>query len=297
MRKTTLVFLLALAAAVLACGAAFATVHIGELAITDQPFRSTMHVIEGSLPKFTADAPKDGLVEQLNGIVGRFYNEVMTAANPQNSGGAYPPIHFAYDVFDSGRILSVLLHGSANAGNTESHLVRTIVLDRRTYRILSLRDILGDDAYTTAERFIGDEMRRNPSRYLRDVRSPKVDDDTSFYVNGRGDLVLIFDKYEIAPASEGTPEMIYPAGDLPDRRLSRPRASMVSGKILDATMNTIIIRMDNGRKLSFSTMGADKSKSHGLLIGSRVEIYYTGAIEGTDTSKTTVVHVRQPKER
>ncbi len=293
-RKTAFVFILALVLALPTCGAASATVYVGRLMIEDRPLRSTMHVMEGSIPTFI-DVGDANLVERLNGIVGRFYSEVTLSARPKN-GGPYPPVRFAYDVFDSARYLSVLLHGSVNAGNTESHLVRTIVLDRQTYRILSLKDILGEDGDATAERFIRSEMRREPSRYLPDAKPPKVGDDTSFYLTGMGDLVFIFDKYEIAPGSAGTPQMVYPAEDLPWRRSDRARISLATGKILDATMNTIVIQADDGRKLSFSTMDADKSKSRGLQIGSRVEIYYAGAIDGTDTSKATVVRVRQPKE-
>lgn len=300
LRKTVFVLPLAALVAILACGAAFAAVFVGRLAIEDQPFHSTMHTIEGSFPKFTDTTGKDR-AERINDLVERFYGEVMTSASPKNSGGPYPPVRFAYDIFDSGRYLSILLHGSVNAGNTESHLVRTIVLDRRSYRILSLQDILGKDAHATAERFIRDEMRREPSRYLRDAKPPKAGDDISFYIDGTGNLVFIFDKYEIAPGSAGTPEMVYPAKNLPrlpDRgvpRPAKPRPALVSGRILDATMNTIVIQTNDGRKLSFSTMDADKSKSRGLLIGSRVDIFYTGTIEGTDTSKATVVRVRQPK--
>lgn len=70
----------------------------------------------------------------------------------------------------------------------------------------------------------------------------------------------------------------------------------ITGIIQDAAMNTIVIKTDDGRELNFFTEDADKTKCQGLLIDSSVDIYYTGEIDGTDTSNVVVVSMEQAEE-
>lgn len=69
--------------------------------------------------------------------------------------------------------------------------------------------------------------------------------------------------------------------------------SMVEGAIADAAMNSIVIRTEDGRELSFSTVDADKTACNGLLVDSQVRIYYTGSIDETDTSNAVVTRMEQ----
>ena len=69
--------------------------------------------------------------------------------------------------------------------------------------------------------------------------------------------------------------------------------SMVEGTIVDAAMNSIVIRTEDGKELSFSTEDADKTACNGLLVDSQVRIYYTGSIDGTDTSNAAVTRMEQ----
>ena len=69
--------------------------------------------------------------------------------------------------------------------------------------------------------------------------------------------------------------------------------AMVEGAIVDAAMNSIVIRTEDGKELSFSTEDADKTACNGLLVDSQVRIYYTGSIDGTDTSNAAVTRMEQ----
>lgn len=53
----------------------------------------------------------------------------------------------------------------------------------------------------------------------------------------------------------------------------------LTGIIGDATVNTVTVVTADGDKITFSTMDADRSDCHGLLIGSPVTIEYEGDIE------------------
>lgn len=66
----------------------------------------------------------------------------------------------------------------------------------------------------------------------------------------------------------------------------------VSGIILDATMNTVMIEANNGDTLSFSTMDADKSEAHGLLIGDSIKVFYTGKPDGNTSLTATKLIVK-----
>ena len=60
----------------------------------------------------------------------------------------------------------------------------------------------------------------------------------------------------------------------------------VKGTVVDATMNTVTVKGENGDTLTFSTMDADKSEAYGLLLGSPVNVEYTEKIsEVTPASK------------
>lgn len=76
-------------------------------------------------------------------------------------------------------------------------------------------------------------------------------------------------------------------------RLASPVVYTVEGEIVDAAMNSILIRTDDGRELSFMTENADKSEVDGLLIGSRVVVYYTGELVGENTDKVMVIKLKQ----
>lgn len=68
----------------------------------------------------------------------------------------------------------------------------------------------------------------------------------------------------------------------------------ITGTILDATMSTVTIQTEDGEELSFSIPDdADETEVDGMTVGDTLEITYTGTIDGTDTSGTTVVKLVQ----
>lgn len=68
----------------------------------------------------------------------------------------------------------------------------------------------------------------------------------------------------------------------------------ITGTIVDATMSTVTIQTEDGEELSFSIPDdADETEVDGMTVGDTLEITYTGTIDGTDTSGTTVVKLVQ----
>lgn len=54
------------------------------------------------------------------------------------------------------------------------------------------------------------------------------------------------------------------------------KGDVLRGKVMDASMNTLMIVTAAGDTLSFSTMNADRAGLDDLFIGDSVEVGYTG---------------------
>lgn len=65
----------------------------------------------------------------------------------------------------------------------------------------------------------------------------------------------------------------------------------ITGEVLDAAMNTVVIKTDDGQELIFGKEDAETDFKDGLLIGNYIMIEYTGEIDGTDTSGTRVIKI------
>lgn len=69
----------------------------------------------------------------------------------------------------------------------------------------------------------------------------------------------------------------------------------ITGEVLDGSMNTIMIKIEDGKELTFDTVDAETDYKDGLLIGNSVAIEYTGEINGTDVSGATVLKISDYK--
>ena len=60
-------------------------------------------------------------------------------------------------------------------------------------------------------------------------------------------------------------------------------ASSVTGVIVDATMNSLLVETPEGLQYAFATENADKTGCSGLLLGSSVTVWFTGVLAVADT--------------
>lgn len=73
-----------------------------------------------------------------------------------------------------------------------------------------------------------------------------------------------------------------------------PKENTAKGVVLDATMNTIMIVENGGDTLSFSTLNADRTAGHGLLLGDSVEVAYMGRYKsGMEASRLVAMSARR----
>ncbi len=73
---------------------------------------------------------------------------------------------------------------------------------------MGLKDILGENYAETAQTQIAEQMREREQEGAAFFEDPllSITEDTKFYINQNNSPVIVFDKYEIAPGSEGIQE-------------------------------------------------------------------------------------------
>lgn len=152
-------------------------------------------------------------VEELTKILADKFDEERKAAG--NEG--YGAIYVDYDVVtntDKWFTLKITVHETAGSSNT---YYKYYHIDKTKGEIVKLSDIAeNDEFYSTVEAEIKRQMKqrmKNDSDAVYWVDSEdfgqnfeKLEADCNFYWNKKGEFVIVFDKYEVAPGSMGTPE-------------------------------------------------------------------------------------------
>ena len=67
------------------------------------------------------------------------------------------------------------------------------------------RVFLGEAVYQCADHFLPGGIWSDEECFQ------SIEDDQSFYINNSGQLVIVFDEYEVAPGSMGMPEFVIPS--------------------------------------------------------------------------------------
>ena len=104
--------------------------------------------------------------------------------------------------------LSLVIEGSESWTSAYSR-ARYYNIDLEDGRLLSLRDVLGEDYKQMADESIKAQMEErelNGISYFDDFNG--ISEDQDFYLSDAGDPVIVFEPYEIAPGSAGRQEFI-----------------------------------------------------------------------------------------
>lgn len=123
-------------------------------------------------------------------------------------------INVSYDIKNQTEdYLSFVVNGSENWSSAGS-VTRYYNLDLKTWNYVTLKDMLGEDYIGLANESIKAQMeKRQKENSNITYWTPEeggfttVDEATSFYINEKGNPVVVFEKYEIGPGSLGMPEV------------------------------------------------------------------------------------------
>lgn len=167
----------------------------------------------------------DAVNEEINRIMGQYREDAQTRIEEYKkaflaTGGTEEEfsqkgirIDAGYEVYhESEEELSFVI--TANENWSGAYGIRLYYnLDLKSGSRISLKDLLGDDYAELADRSIKQQMEermeQNPDMvYWGDDMGgfSGIDESTDFYINERGNPVVVFDKYEIAPGAYGIQE-------------------------------------------------------------------------------------------
>lgn len=121
-------------------------------------------------------------------------------------------IHVWYEInAQTEDYLSFTIMGT-ESWNSADHERKYYNLDLNSQKLVSLKDLLGEDYIAIANESIKNQIETNSQEMGIPFWSPEeggftgISDEVCFYINNAGNPVIVFEKYEIAPGSAGAIE-------------------------------------------------------------------------------------------
>ena len=169
--------------------------------------------IEGSEGSVADYINKD--VDELTKLLAdRFHEDLKEIGNEGHSG-----IYVDYEVVTNTEkwfTLKIRVHEAAGSSNT---YYRFYHIDKVNGRIAELKDLFAADDFAAV---LADNLRKQMKEIMAKDSNKiywvenaaigqdfvTLDDKHNFYWDKDGNLVIVFDKYEVAPGSMGTPEFV-----------------------------------------------------------------------------------------
>ena len=177
--------------------------------------------IEGS-ESSAADYINKDVDELTKLLVDRFNDELEEIGSEGHSG-----IFVDYEVVTNTEkwfTLKIRVHEAAGSSNT---YYRFYHIDKANGKIVELKDLFTSDDFAEV---LADNLRKQMKEIMAKdsnkvywVENAEIgqdfvtlDDKHNFYWDKDGNLVIVFDKYEVAPGSMGTPEFVIEKGPISD---------------------------------------------------------------------------------
>ncbi|MGM9618874.1 MAG: RsiV family protein [Oscillospiraceae bacterium] len=195
---------------------------IGDIArvvtIRNYYYSDDMHEMDIDVPEIegggseAADYINKDVEELTEALVDRFYEE-LEAVGDEGHGAVYVDYETVTDT-EQWFTLRLRVHEAAGSSNT---YFKYYHIDKRSGKLVQLGDLFADDSvYGVLEAELKRQMQLQMEQdsdvvYWLDDSIIGEDFVTltpehNFYFNESGELVIVFDKYEVAPGSMGTPE-------------------------------------------------------------------------------------------
>ncbi|MGI6000111.1 MAG: DUF3298 domain-containing protein [Candidatus Merdisoma sp.] len=178
---------------------------------------------DGTVNQETTDQINKTIEDYTNEIIAKYEADVA-----EFGGEGHESVELNYEVItDSDRLFSIRFDQlTVMASGAES--VRIYHIDKQTGQMINLKGLFREDAdfITPISDNIKTQMKEQMAAdegkmYFIDSDMPESDfqsitEDTTFYVNDSGKLVIVFDEYEVAPGSMGSVEFEIPTEVIQD---------------------------------------------------------------------------------
>lgn len=149
-------------------------------------------------------------IEQLStAVIQKFYEEIELSKN------GYGSIYLDYEVImNNASWFSLKLNVNEITGSSDSY-AKIYHIDRINGRYVQLKDLLNEDEMKKIEAYILKTMQSQMEQdkkieYVIEDDLKLITGESNFYFNENMDLVIVYNKYEIAPGYMGCPEFIIP---------------------------------------------------------------------------------------
>lgn len=177
--------------------------------------------IEGLLNKELEDKLNDEFKENSQAVIVAFENEIKELQKDYGND-FHTGVDANYVVrTDNDDILAIDTYIVHLAGSSYTkHSFYTI--DKKKGTLIELKDLFKENAdyITPISEYITEEMRKqnkegtgcywigNEDEFVEGFE--KIKEDNAFFINDSGNIVICFDKYEVAPGADGCPEFEIP---------------------------------------------------------------------------------------
>ncbi len=139
------------------------------------------------------------------------YKQFLAQRNEmETNGGGHLSVTSSYEtVRDDPLLLTIVRTETRSEGSTS--VVRTFdTIDKQLDLVVTLPSLFIDDSYiNTLQRIIEEQIAHSEDQTYFN-RSITVDPNQSFFINEQNELVIAFDKYEIAAGAYGPVEFVIP---------------------------------------------------------------------------------------
>lgn len=168
----------------------------------------------------------DAATEEINKAVDEYTQEIIEqykADVKATNGEGKEEVSVDYKIVTNNTNLFSLKIDTTVALNTSGITIKIYHIDKKTGKLIQLKDIFKDDAdYLSVltkevKRQMRQQMREDDQKtyFIDDEDMPETNwtgltDEANFYINSNGELTLDFDKYEVAPGYMGACEFTIP---------------------------------------------------------------------------------------
>jgi len=191
-----------------------ANLNIPEISVKDEEGK----ILEESTKKINAS-----IEEYTNKLISRYQEEVEATG-----GEGLQTVNLDYEIITNNERLFSIRFNELIVMASGNEKVKIFHLDKQTGEVIILKDLFREDA--NFKKIISDNIKEQMKKrmeedenltYWIDSEVPEwdfksINDDTTFYINEKGKLVIVFDEYEIAPGFMGVQEFEIPTEIIKD---------------------------------------------------------------------------------
>lgn len=195
------------------------------LTIRNYLYEDARHALRAEIPEIIDNEHMDAAIlinediEALtSAIISKFYRELDI-----HSDTGYGSVYIDYEtITNSGQWFTLKLSVSEVTGSSDMSF-KYYHIDRTFGKYVTFGDLFPSENYAWLEHRIVSQIQTQSEYeedifYWRDIEEDSItlDAEQNFYFRENGDLVIVYDKYEIGPGAIGCPEFVIPYAEYRD---------------------------------------------------------------------------------